>query len=86
MVLTTTTLFSWLLLKSYVHIPDGYHIDFDRDPPRFARPVDPNNYVSLDLPTGNALVGGRVSLRFDEEDRALGTGASVLRLRFQWKW
>ena len=86
MVLTTTTLFGWLFLKSYVHIPDGYAIDFDRDPPRFAAPVDRNNYVSIDLPMKKLIGTGDVSLRFDHDDRTMGSGGSVVRLRFQWKF
>jgi hypothetical protein len=84
MVLATTTLFGWLFLPSFVHFPNGYDLQVKRDPPSFARPVDNDNIVSLDVP-GSALVGGaKVTLRFDAESRRMGSGSDIIRLRFDW--
>jgi len=81
-----TALFGWFFLQSYVHIPDGYAIDVERDPPRFAAPCDRDNVVSLDVPGGRLLGGSELSLRYDEEDRSMGPGADVLLLRLKWKF
>ena len=70
-----TILFGWLLAQRYVNIPDGYHIDVDRDPPRFAEPCDRDNIVSINVPSGHLLGNGTLSLRYDEEDRSFGDGA-----------
>jgi hypothetical protein len=86
MVLTTTTLFGWLFLKSIVHFPDGYAIDAGRDSPRYAMGVDRDNIVSIDIPTTAIVKGGALQLRFDTEDRAFGPDADSLMLRFKWKY
>lgn len=87
MILTTTTLFAWFFLPSFVHIPNGYSIDVDRDPPRYAAPIDRDNYVSVDVPGSTRfLAGGQVSLRVDGEDRKLGDDGNLLRLRVEWKF
>ncbi len=79
-----TALFGWFFLQSYVHVPDGYAIDLNRDPPRFAAPCDRDNVVSLDVPGGRLLADGQVSLRYDQEDRSFGHGADSVLLRFKW--
>jgi hypothetical protein len=81
-----SALFGWFFLQSYVHIPDGYAIDVDRDPPRFAVPCDRDNVVSLDVPSGHLLGDGKLSLRYDEEDRPLTHGSDVLMMRLQWRF
>jgi hypothetical protein len=82
-----SALCGWLLFQqSYLRIPDGYAIDVDRNPPRYAAPCDRDNVVSIDLPTGKYLAGGAFSLRYDDEDRSMGSDADVLRFRVQWKW
>lgn len=88
MVLTTTTLFAWFFLPSFLHIPNGYSIDVDRDPPRYAEPVDRDNYVAVEVPGSTRLLAGaRVTLRFDGEDRGpMGEGGSLIRLRVDWKF
>src|SRR5712675_1451477 len=55
-----TALFGWFFLQSYVRIPDGYAIDVERDPPRFAAPCDRDNVVSLDVPGGRLLGGSEL--------------------------
>jgi hypothetical protein len=79
-------LFGWLFLQSYLHIPDGYAIDLNRDPPRFAAPCDRDNVVSVDVPSGSLLGQGKLSLRYDEEDRSMGPGSDVIFLRLQWRF
>lgn len=86
MVLTTTTLITWLALKSIVRLPDGYAIDVDRNPPRYAVGVDRSNMVSVDVPGGTVLRGATISLRLDEEDRAFGSGADAVMLRIRWEY
>jgi hypothetical protein len=86
MVLATTTLFGWLFLPSFLHFPDGYDLHVKRDPPRYALGVDDDNIVSIDVPNGQLLHGGTLSLRFDEEDRALGSGSGALKIRLQWRF
>ena len=81
-----TALLGWFFLHSYVRIPDGYAIDVERDPPRFAAPCDRDNVVSIDVPGGRFLTGSELSLRYDEEDRSMGRDADVLMLRLKWKY
>ncbi|HXJ35689.1 MAG TPA: hypothetical protein VMS22_16775 [Candidatus Eisenbacteria bacterium] len=86
MVLATTTLFGWMFLPSFLHFPNGYDLEVKRDPPHYALGVDNNNIVSFDVPTGNLLRGGRLSLRFDGEDRVWGPGSDAVRIRFKWEF
>jgi hypothetical protein len=81
-----TAFFGWLFLQPYLRIPDGYAIDVNRNPPRFAAPCDRDNVVSLDVPGGRLLGGSELSLRYDEEDRSMGRGADVLLLRLKWSY
>jgi hypothetical protein len=81
-----SALFGWFLLQSYVTVPDGYEIDVERDPPRFAAPCDRDNVVAVDVPTQRFLAGGKLSLRYDEEDRSMGRDADTLILRLQWRF
>ena len=77
----------WLMFQqSYLRIPDGYAIDVDRNPARYAAPCDRDNVVAIDLPTSKFLAGGDLSLRYDDEDRSMGSDADVVRFRVQWKW
>jgi len=79
-------LLGWFFLQSYVHLPDGYAIDVDRDPPRFAAPCDRDNVVAVDVPSGSLLGKGTLSLRYDEEDRSMGPDSDVMILRLQWRF
>jgi hypothetical protein len=81
-----TALFGWLFVQPYFVLPDGYQIDLDRDPPRYAAPCDRDNIVAVNVPTGRLLGDGRLSLRYDEEDRALGNDADTVLVRFQWRF
>ena len=74
-----------LRLPSFLVIPDLYTIDPNREPPRFADPVDRNNYISIDLRPIGSLGACSISLRFDVDDRVLDAG-DVVRLRFRWRF
>jgi hypothetical protein len=79
--------FGWMILNPYFRFPDGYAIDFDRDPPRFAAPCDRNNIVSFNLPTERLIPGGgAVAVRFDGEDRYMGHGADSVMVRLRWRF
>ncbi len=83
-----TALFGWLFVQSYVNFPDGYAIDVNRDPPRFAQPCDRDNVVSIDVPGGRLLGDATISMRYDQDDRfpTPGPSADLLRIRLQWKF
>lgn len=81
-----SALFGWFFLQSYVRVPNGYAIDVQRDPPRFASPCDRDNVVSLNVPGGLLLGGSEVTLRYDEEDRSMGADADTLLLRLKWSF
>jgi hypothetical protein len=81
-----SALFGWLFLQSYIKIPDGYAIDVDRNPARFAAPCDRDNVVAVDVPSGHMLGDAKLSFRYDEEDRAMGHDADVLKMRLQWRF
>ena len=82
-----SALFGWFLFQqSYLHVPDGYEIDVERTPARYAAPCDRDNVVSIDLPTAKFLAGADLSMRYDEEDRSMGSDADVVRFRLEWKF
>jgi hypothetical protein len=86
MVLATTTLLGWMAFGTSLKLPNGYDLNYDRTPPRFASPVDRNNRISLDLASGRVLGGATLSLRYDEEDRAMGDDADSVMIRLKWKF
>ena len=81
-----SALFGLLFLQSYVQLPNAYQRDVERDPPRFAAPCDRDNIVAINVPHGHLLGDATLSLRYDEEDRAMYDDASAVRFRIQWKW
>jgi hypothetical protein len=81
-----TILFGWFLSQRYLKVPDGYHIDVDRDPPMFAAGCDRNNIVQFNVPSGNFLGNGVVALRYDSESRAFGSGSNALSVRLTWRF
>ena len=81
-----TVMFGWFFLQSYVKVPDGYAIDVDRNPPRYAAPCDRDNVVAIDVPTRRLFGDGKLSLRYDEEDRSMGGDADTVLLRLQWRF
>ena len=69
-----------------VHIPDAYSMEYDRDPPRFAEPVNRNNMVKVDIP-GLRPGGWRPLLSFDEQSRGpLGRSDNLMRLLVEHRW
>ena len=82
-----TILFGWFLTQRYLNVPDGYHIDVDRDPPMFAAGADRNNIVQFNVPSGHLLGdNGAVALRYDSESRVFGSGSSALSVRLTWRF
>jgi hypothetical protein len=69
-----------------VHIPDAYSLEYDRDPPRFAEPVNRNNMVKVDIP-GPRPDGWRTFLSFDEQSRGpVGRSDNLMRLVVEHRW
>jgi hypothetical protein len=70
------------IVPSRFHIPDGYALDFDRDAPRFAEPIDRDNMVAIEL-FGTQRHGVGVFLDYDEESYPIGAGSEFFALRFE---
>lgn len=66
-------------------IPDGYEIDYGRDPRRFADPVDRDKLVGFDLMPRRQL-GAMLSFSYDEESLPIGGGSDLFRLQLEWVW
>jgi hypothetical protein len=82
---TTTPSFRDRLPKQLV-IPDGYEIDFGRDPRRFADPVDRDKLVGFDL-LPRRQFGAMLSFSYDEESRPIADrGSDLFRLQLEWVW
>lgn len=65
-----------------IHIPDLYAVDFERDPPRFAEPVDADRMVALELvPAARRRPG--FSLVYDTESLPIGDSSDRVSVRFQ---
>jgi hypothetical protein len=72
----TTSRFRALIPKR-IHIPDLYHVDCERDAPRFAEPVDNDKLVALELVPATQIRPS-VSFRFDKESLPLGDSSNRL--------
>jgi hypothetical protein len=81
-----TTLVGWAVLRTLLQIPDGYAIDVARDPPAYATGVDADNLVSIDLPTHSRLGNALIRLRYDAENRPLGSGSDAVNVRIEWRF
>ena len=82
-----SALFGLFMGQSVVVVPDGYAIDLERDPPRYAVPADRSNVIMVDIPTAHLLGDGKLMLRYDTESRGdIQHGTDVLILRAQWKF
>ena len=67
-----------------MHIPDLYAIQYDRDPARFAQPIDNDRLVSLDL-LPRPHRGWMPSLAYDDESpQVLGRSSTVIRLTIEY--
>ncbi len=73
------------MLPESLHIPDTYAIDFDRDPPRFAKPVDRRKLVSLDL-LPRPVRGTMLSLSYDGESARIGSGSKLFRVVLEMRF
>jgi hypothetical protein len=65
-----------------IHIPDLYKIDCDRDPPRFAEPVDNDRMVALEFISAAAWRPS-VSFTYDTESAPIGDTSKRVSLRFE---
>lgn len=73
------------LLPDSLHIPDLYALDVDRDPPRFADPVDRDKLVSFDL-LPRPVRGAMLSLSYDDESTRIGESSKLFRLVFELRF
>ena len=65
-----------------IHIPDLYRVDYERDAPRFAEPVDNDKMVALEL-LPSTPIRPSVSFRFDKESLPLGDSSSRLSVELE---
>jgi hypothetical protein len=79
-------LFGMFLHQAYVKVPDGYHIDLEREPPAFAIPRDRSNIIRLEIPSGHLLGDGKLVLRYDSENRSIAPSGTAIILRMQWEF
>lgn len=73
------------MLPDSLHIPDLYALDVERDPPRFADPVDRDKLVSFDL-LPRPVRGGMLSLSYDDESTRIGESSKLFRLVFELRF
>jgi hypothetical protein len=66
-------------IPSRIHIPELYKLDFERDAPRFAEPVDNDRMVSFEV-VPPARLRPSFSFRFDKESLPLGSSSSRLSI------
>ena len=71
------------LIPKRIHIPDLYRIDEERDPPRFAEPVDNDKLVALELVPATSLHPS-VSFRFDNESLPIGDSSKRLSVQLEF--
>jgi hypothetical protein len=84
---TIQTIFGGLFgfLPRQLWVPNGYEIDLDRDPPRFAAPIDRDTLVGFDVPGGPSR-RLRARLAWAEESRFIGETGNVVSFRIEWRW
>jgi hypothetical protein len=64
------------------HIPDLYAIDFDRDAPRFADPIDRDRLVAIEAFSFEEY-GVGMFLDYDEESYPMGEDSNLFAVRLQ---
>ena len=80
-------LFGLFMHQAYLKVPDGYAIEYDRDPPRFAVPADRSNVVQLNVPTAHVLGDAKLQLRYDSESRGdIQPGTEMILFRVLWEF
>ena len=65
-----------------IHIPDLYAIDFERDPPRFAVPVDGKRFFAFEFIDSSGL-RPRVAVTYDAESAPIGDRWDRVSLEFE---
>jgi len=70
------------IVPSRVHVPDGYALDFDRDAPRFAEPIDRDNLVAIEV-FSMKRHGVQMFLDYDEESYPIGDGGDYFAVRLE---
>jgi hypothetical protein len=70
------------IVPSRFHIPDLYAIDYDRDAPRFADPIDRDNMVAIEV-FGIERHGVGMFLDYDEESFPIGDDGDYFAVRFE---
>jgi len=65
-----------------IRIPNLYRIDYERDAPRFAEPVDNDKLVALELVPARSIRPS-MAFRFDKESLPLGDSSSRLSVEFE---
>src|SRR5262245_28816683 len=72
------------IIPPHMHIPDLYALDDDRDPARFAEPLDNDRLFSIDL-MPHPQKGWMAYLVYDSESpQVLGKSSSIVRIRFEY--
>src|SRR5262249_23156826 len=72
---------SFSIIPPHMHIPDLYALDDDRDPARFAEPLDNDRLFSIDL-MPHPQKGWIAYLVYDSETpQVLGKSSSFVRIR-----
>jgi hypothetical protein len=69
-------------LPTRLRIPDLYAIELERDPARFAAPIDADTMVAFDLWNARPK-GPRVSVAYDTESPLIGESSDVLRFEVE---
>jgi hypothetical protein len=69
-------------IPTRIHIPDLYNVDFERDPLRFAEPVDGDRYFAFEFvkPTARRP---RVAVTYDRESLPIGEGSNRVSLELK---
>jgi len=65
-----------------IHIPELYKVDFERDAPRFAEPVDNDRMVAFEV-VPPARLRPSLSFRVDKESLPVGPSSSRLSIEFE---
>ena len=65
-----------------IHIPDLYNVDFERDPPRYAEPVDGNRYFVFEFVKATPH-RPRVAVTYDTERLPIGDGWTRVSLELR---
>ncbi|HWP67055.1 MAG TPA: hypothetical protein VNO26_14245 [Candidatus Limnocylindria bacterium] len=65
-----------------IHVPDLYRVDYERDAPRFAEPVDNDRMVALEfLPPAGRRPG--VAFTYDTESLPIGDSSDRVSIRVE---